>query len=778
MYDTPAPLLELCLDCIVERHAEIFATCYVRDEPDERRARAGELEERKAFCFPDADFYLFNKLSEQLLERFNSKRRLDDRTLNLFRSRNTRLKCVRISDTPAITPEGLRTLREHKLTELHCTRMESLTVGLILDCLSEDTIRNLTSLDVSRCTFIDISRHSMMMHLTNLKQLKSLNVSFTEFNQQTLEMICEDLTQLEYLNISGTWVQCVKPLLLLKHRLLALVASDLRWINLMTQYIIKLDMLRHLDISLIHERFESIQNTAICDILESPETLPNLVSLDISGWRDLIPKGTMLTYLKHHPRMKYLGLVLNPIAFELFLSEPEHDPETELELRVAGLGNEEQIILALRRHYDRHNYVQKALYHLFQLTDGFAASRSDVFQLVILAMATHPKRFGVQMAATACLYNLTRGEISKQIHPKYLSRAVDLTLDAMESFPGEYQLQKNALLTLCSDRILQDVDFDRYRCAKIVLDSLCTFEEVNMNRMSVAICSILAAKISTRETSELGGQTAYMKKLLAMVQQRVDNGNSDITMKFTLSALWNLTDESAATCAVFLENGGAELFLDVLKVFKTDTAVETKVLGLLNNIAEVDILRGRLLVEPLVQELYGLLTYDMIDVSYFAAGIVAHLASDGADSWTVHELPREKLLQALEAAVVNWGVPDNEMVAYRSFKPFFPLLKVGVDYRVQLWAVWAVHHVCTKNSKRYCDMLKEEHGVELLQNLIDDANTHEMAVDKCREVLRHISPPTLFDLRTSIVCTATIIDATTAALGGGATRQQVQELRQ
>lgn len=75
-------------------------------------------------------------------------------------------------------------------------------------------------------------------------------------------------------------------------------------------------------------------------------------------------------------------------------------------------------------------------------------------------------------------------------------------------------------------------------------------------------------------------------------------------------------------------------------------------------------------------------------------------------------------------------------------------------------------------------MLKEEHGVELLQNLIDDANTHEMAVDKCREVLRHISPPTLFDLRTSIVCTATIIDATTAALGGGATRQQVQELRQ
>lgn len=108
-----------------------------------------------------------------------------------------------------------------------------------------------------------------------------------------------------------------------------------------------------------------------------------------------------------------------------------------------------------------------------------------------------------------------------------------------------------------------------------------------MNRMSVAICSILAAKISTVETSMLGAQPQYMSKLLAMVRTKVESKSVDITMKFTLSALWNLTDESATTCEVFLDEGGMELFLEVLESFQGQFSVETKVLGSLNNIAEV-----------------------------------------------------------------------------------------------------------------------------------------------------------------------------------------------
>lgn len=222
-----------------------------------------------------------------------------------------------------------------------------------------------------------------------------------------------------------------------------------------------------------------------------------------------------------------------------------------------------------------------------------------------------------------------------------------------------------------------------------------------MNRMAVAICSILAARVSTAETSILGATDTYMSKLLSMVETKILEKRDDITMKFTLSALWNLTDESAATCTVFLQQGGANLFLNALKAFRNVSAIETKVLGLLNNIAEVEYLRPRLMLNALIEELYLLLQSEHIDVSYFAAGIVAHLASDGDLNWTVNSYTREEILNELGNAVLQWKVPDCEMVAYRSFKPFFPLLRRDMDYQVQLWAVWAIHHVCTKNRKSF-----------------------------------------------------------------------------
>ena len=65
----------------------------------------------------------------------------------------------------------------------------------------------------------------------------------------------------------------------------------------------------------------------------------------------------------------------------------------------------------------------------------------------------------------------------------------------------------------------------------------------------------------------------------------------------------NLTDESPTTCSVFLEEGGMELFIDVLDTFPGDNCIETKVLGLLNNIAEVAHLRPHLMVDHFLTNL-------------------------------------------------------------------------------------------------------------------------------------------------------------------------------
>ena len=79
---------------------------------------------------------------------------------------------------------------------------------------------------------------------------------------------------------------------------------------------------------------------------------------------------------------------------------------------------------------------------------------------------------------------------------------------------------------------------------------------------------------------------------------------------------------------MFLDEEGMDLFLEVLKAFPDTKEIETKVLGLLNNIAEVSWLRCSLLLDPFIQVLRSLLKSKSIEVSYFAAGIVAHLASD------------------------------------------------------------------------------------------------------------------------------------------------------
>ena len=103
---------------------------------------------------------------------------------------------------------------------------------------------------------------------------------------------------------------------------------------------------------------------------------------------------------------------------------------------------------------------------------------------------------GIQLAVTACLSVFTKGEAGEKLHPRILSAIVKADLDAMEEFRNHKQLQKNVLLTICNDKILQEVSFDKYRCARLVMDCLVTYHDTSMNRMSVAICSILGKLVS------------------------------------------------------------------------------------------------------------------------------------------------------------------------------------------------------------------------------------------------------------------------------------------
>lgn len=102
-----------------------------------------------------------------------------------------------------------------------------------------------------------------------------------------------------------------------------------------------------------------------------------------------------------------------------------------------------------------------------------------------------------------------------------------------------------------------------FRCCSAALESMVRCCDNSVTRMTVAIVSILAAKIPTELTTKLGTNYSYMRFLLQVVGQKVEQQMEwykeheddivkdetyeqnapppDITLKFTLSALWNLT---------------------------------------------------------------------------------------------------------------------------------------------------------------------------------------------------------------------------------------------
>ncbi|XP_076242174.1 protein zyg-11 homolog B isoform X3 [Calliopsis andreniformis] len=739
MFESPRSLLEVCMDFICDNvlglcevhlgdtgehsptslgattcdqqvnssinssNTDILGSTIARSPSDGSSSSATRL----SFRHPDA--FLPAEISERLLSNLCEKKTLSDLTITLFDSKSTRLRHVRLKDASSLSAKGLKVLKQHKVEDLVVNGLK-ITVNDLISCLGDWSLQNLRSLSVAKGSFMDCSRYCVVVTLSKLRALHTLNVSGTEFNKHGLEIVVEDLPLLESLDISSTKVDDITPL-----KKYISDEKDLHALN-------------------------SVLGPAkpkITDFLKAVRCMPYLASLDLSGKGDIDPKD-LKEFIKAHPYLKFLGLVSTDACYDDSLINPKNE-DFRPGLVVSGTATESQILEALRRYTCRPFYLEKCLFNLFRLTQNFLKPRVDVIKLVLPGMREHSQEVRVQIPCTACLYNLTKGEFAITIHPSILKQVVELIMIAMESHPTNYRLQMNTLLTLCSDRILQDVAFDKYRCARLVMNSLSTFNEPAMNRMSVAICSILAAKISTVETSMLGAQPQYMSKLLAMVRSKVESKSVDITMKFTLSALWNLTDESATTCKVFLDEGGMELFLKVLESFQGESSVETKVLGLLNNIAEVVHLRPRLMQPRFISMLSMLLDSAHIDVSYFAAGIAAHLLSHGPHAWILPSMPsRDQLLEQLAHTVTHWQTPQGEMVAYRSFQPFFPLLRCSDAYPVQLWAVWAIHHVCTKNPKRYCSMLIREGGVETLKYLESTHTEHTTQPNLqslCRSIL-------------------------------------------
>ncbi|XP_055057547.2 protein zyg-11 homolog isoform X3 [Misgurnus anguillicaudatus] len=623
------------------------------------------------------------ELADQLLHKMADEGVLDDKTVSIFQNlEHLRLRRAYIRSS-SISAEAFRlSLCPHKLQELNASHIHSdITISDILQSLSsnKDCRQGLQTLLMNGLNLYSETCELGQARFSMLRGLRNLSLAWTNLDDTGLEDICS-LPMLESLDISATNITDLTPLLNIQSQLRSLTAHGLQKLEMPTASLLsvlsKLHMLRHLDIS--NNRLVMDEDNLVQQLLERPGILPQLVSLDVSGWRG-VSDATVQAFVEARPGMRFIGLLATGAGGSELLS-------ANGDLKVAGEANLTQLCEALRRYSERESFIREVLVHLYSHTS-----------------------------------------------------------DTERSQPNILKLQKNCLLTLCSDHILHVVPFDRYEATKLMMMCLENHEDQTLQRMTVAVVSILVSKLSSDEISELGAEAFIMKQLLSIVQQKASLGVVDSTLKFALSALWNLTDETPTACRHFIECQGIELYMELLESYQTVTSIKQKLLGLLNNVAEVEELRVELLDEELVEHMVTLLSSstEEVEVSYFAGGVLAHLASVNGPTWSLDAELHSTVLDELHSSVLTWSFPQREMVSYRTFQPFFHLLQVSQYPGVQLWALWAIQLVCSQNAAQYCSKLNAEGGIEMLKVLSSHPDIHsdvKWLADNVLKTLDHHHP--------------------------------------
>ena len=232
-------------------------------------------------------------------------------------------------------------------------------------------------------------------------------------------------------------------------------------------------------------------------------------------------------------------------------------------------------------------------------------------------------------------------------------------------------MMRNGCLILCQFQIPADVIFDyqrlvRNQCCVLVLllhDIIFQVEillhivsdysdEDRFNqRAGIFLLNQLACQVKYQasggrlrlfyqvdgQQKMLVGRLGSVEKMLQIITEKLQQGVCDDVMETAWSTMWNVTDETPVNCERFLDAGGMFLFLKCKRRFPEKADLLRNMMGLLGNVAEVEELRPKLMTKEFVEEFDFLLDScrDGIEVSYNAAGVLAHMASDGPGAWTI-----------------------------------------------------------------------------------------------------------------------------------------------
>ncbi|XP_063698293.1 protein zer-1 homolog [Culicoides brevitarsis] len=662
---------------------------------------------------------------------------ISDHFIDIFRdTRKTPLKYVQLRNS-SITDEGIKVLMRHNLTALSMWYCNAVTPACWETIVAYG--QNLKYLELGK--FVDILRHAepnekcplepaITFPLPNLQKLVLHSVVLTK------ETSFACLSQLKHLDLSGCILMDfgLSELQALPH-LQTLILFNVWPLEQEFPVLCKLQGLRKLDLSIARLNTVGTYVNPNRILTELVESLPNLTDLDISG-TNLAGNGVAQQTKGEDHNMRgsdIPGLISRankPLQF-LGLYNAAHSACRRFDIPariIAGEADENQILTAAVVYQDRQELLTKVLndlYHLLRFESCKQIHRA--LDVVLNAMDKHIRVKYIQISGSATLFYIVKGKDKAKFGTPLKNHIIRTLLNGMSEWLKDDTMMRNGCLTLCQFSIPYDVLFEYERLVKILLHGVSdTEQEGFVQRIAIYLINSLACQVDGNQKSFLG-QLGAIKTMLNLIEDRLNRNVFDDVMEVAWSTMWNVTDETAVNCERFLDGQGMMYFLKCLKTFPEREELLRNMMGLLGNVAEVEGLRPRLMTQEFITVFSDLLNScsDGIEVSYNAAGVLSHIASDGPDAWKIPSPTREEVLQNMVEAISRWQLDAERNINYRSFEPILKLVECYDTPQCQHWAVWALANLTKVYPCKYCPLVEREGGLRLLRELIEHPKPYQ-----------------------------------------------------
>ncbi|XP_073975852.1 protein zer-1 homolog isoform X2 [Rhodnius prolixus] len=667
---------------------------------------------------------------------------VNDRFIRLFKNlSNTSLRQVRLRNS-TITDDGFHTILRHRLVELdiskcqmitdqslnvlneYSDRLVTLIVGAGVQLLPDSLMYSVSHSWANQNNPLSFDDRGYILKAPNLRKLAIRNL-YIHREKRYFPLLLGSLPNLTDLDLSGcSDVENLEYITKLNN-LVSLTLHNVYKIQESLPYICQLKTLRHLDISQSTDKMGVYQNEneALAYIVTN---LPNLESLDISGTNlagtgvaehNAGSSGTDIPGLASRVNrpLEFLGLYGTHHA-----ACRRHDIPAR---HVSGDKDEKQVLVAAAAYLERPDILQRVLNDLYQLFRYENCQNIPKALAVVLeAMDRHLTAKHIQISGSATLFYIVK---NKDFVPPLTCRTrraiITTLLNGMNTHRNDDTMMRNGCLTLCQFKIPYDVLFEYKRLVGILLHIVSEMEQEGfVQRIGIYLLNSLACQVDGTQ-KQLLGDLGAINRMLVIIDDRVSRKVCDDVLEVAWSTMWNVTDETAINCKRFLDGNGMRYFLDCLKLFPQKDELMRNMMGLLGNVAEVEDLRPKLMTSEYISVFANLVdsSSDGIEVSYNAAGVLSHMASDGPRKWNIDEPTRETVLNRMVAAINRWSLTSERNINYRSFEPILHLAKVRHTPECQYWAVWALANLTKVYPERYCALVEAEGGLRILEEVLD-----------------------------------------------------------